>query len=77
MKEFWTVVEIQIHSDGTVDSHTFDPPDYDNAIGAYYSSLSTGATNGMAYHATYLINSKRGQVKFNIYDRQTETPEEV
>lgn len=77
MEEFWTVVEIQITSDGAISSHTLDPQNYDNAIGEYYRSLSTGATNGMPYHSTYLISSRRGQVKFNIYDRRPILPKEA
>lgn len=72
MKEFWTITEIQILDNGVITSQTFDPPDYNNAISVYYSSLAAGAINGIPYHATYLISSKKGQVKFNIYDRRAE-----
>lgn len=75
--EFWTVVEIQVLSTGAVISQSFDPPDYDNAISVYYSSLAAGAINGIPYHATYLISSKSGQKKFNIYDRREVAPVET
>lgn len=70
--EFWTVVEVQKPTADTQASQAFDRADYNEALSVYYSSLAAGAINGIPYHATYLISSKRGQVKFNIYDRTAE-----
>ena len=70
--EFWTVTEIQKLENGAIVSQTFDRTDYNTALSVYYSSLSAGAINGIPYHATYLISSKRGVKMFNIYDRQNE-----
>lgn len=68
--EFWTVTEIQVLENGAIASQTFDRTEYNEALSVYYSSLSAGAINGIPYHATYLISSKRGQKMFNIYDRR-------
>ena len=70
--EFWTVTEIQMLSNGAIASQTFDRTDYNQALSVYYSSLSAGAINGIPYHATYLISSKRGVKLFNIFDRREE-----
>ena len=70
--EFWTVTEIQKLDNGVIASQTFDRTDYNTALSVYYSSLSAGAINGIPYHATYLISSKKGVQKSNIYDRQNE-----
>ena len=70
--EFWTVTEIQKLDNGVIASQTFDRTDYNTALSVYYSSLSAGAINGIPYHATYLISSKKGVQKSNIYDRQEE-----
>lgn len=67
--QFWTVTEIQKLENGTIASQTFDRTNYNEALSVYYSSLSAGAINGIPYHATYLIDSKKGVVKSNIYDR--------
>lgn len=67
--QFWTVTEIQKLENGTIVSQTFDRTNYNEALSVYYSSLSAGAINGIPYHATYLIDSKKGIVKSNIYDR--------
>lgn len=67
--QFWTVTEIQKLENGTIVSQTFDRTNYNEALSVYYSSLSAGAINGIPYHATYLIDSKKGVVKSNIYDR--------
>lgn len=70
--EFWTVTEIQKLDNGSIISQTFDRTDYNAALSVYYSSLASGAINGIPYHATYLISSKRGVKLFNIFDRQEE-----
>lgn len=70
---FWTVTEIQKLSNGTVASQTFDRTSYDEALSVYYSSLSAGAINGIPYHATYLIDCKRGVIMSNIYNRMEQT----
>lgn len=67
--QFWTVTEIQVLENGVKASQTFDRDDYNEALSVYYSSLSAGAINGIPYHATYLIDSRKGVVKSNIYDR--------
>lgn len=67
--QIWTVTEIQVLDGGTVASQTFDRTDYNEALSVYYSSLAAGAVNGIPYHATYLIDSKNGVKKSNIYDR--------
>lgn len=69
--EFWTVVEIQQLEGGVHASQAFDPPDYNNALSIYHSSIAAGAINGIPYHATYLISSKQGQKMFNIFDRRS------
>ena len=71
--EFWTVTEIQKLDNGVIASQTFDRTDYNTALSVYYSSLSAGAINGIPYHATYLISSRKGVQKTNIYDRQEAT----
>lgn len=70
--EFWTVTEIQKLDNGSITSQTFDRTDYNSALSVYYSSLASGAINGIPYHATYLISSKKGVKMFSIYDRQEE-----
>ena len=70
--EFWTVTEIQKLDNGSIISQTFDKTDFNAALSVYYSSLAAGAINGIPYHATYLISSKKGVKMFNIYDRTEE-----
>lgn len=70
--EFWTVTEIQKLENGAIVSQTFDRTNYNEALSVFYSSLAAGAINGIPYHATYLISSKKGVQKTNIYDRQNE-----
>lgn len=77
MDEFFTVTEIQVLANGVKTSQTFDRDDYDEALSVYYSSLAAGAINGIPYHATYLISSKRGVKKSNIYDRSGNSSAEV
>lgn len=76
MNEFWTVTEVQVLDNGVKASQTFDRDAYNEALSVYYSSLSTGAINGIPYHATYLISSRRGVKMFNIYDRTGEASAE-
>ena len=71
--EFWTITEIQVLDNGVIASQTFDRTDYNEALSVYYSSLSAGAINGIPYQATYLISSKSGVKKSNVYDRRTES----
>lgn len=71
--EFWTVTEVQKLENGVIASQTFDRSSYNEALSVFYSSLATGAINGIPYHATYLISSKKGVQKSNIYDRQEAT----
>lgn len=73
--EFWTVTEIQKLENGAIASQTFDRTNYNEALSVFYSSLAAGAINGVPYHATYLISSKKGVQKTNIYDRQEEATE--
>ena len=73
--EFWTVTEIQKLENGAIASQTFDRTSYNEALSVFYSSLAAGAINGIPYHATYLISSKKGVQKTNIYDRQEEATE--
>ena len=73
--EFWTITEIQVLETGEIASQTFDRTSYNDALSVYYSSLSAGAINGIPYHATYMISSKSGVKKFNIYDRREEAAE--
>ena len=77
--EFWTIVETKMFSDGTAASTAVNKMDYPHAQNVYFSSLATGATNGVPYHATFLISSKSGVKMFNIYDRraddETEAPQ--
>lgn len=69
MDEFYTITEVQKFETGAVASQTFDRATYNEALNVYYSSLASGAINGIPYHATYLISSKKGVKMFNIYDR--------
>ena len=71
--EFWTITEIQVNSEGTIISQTFDRKAENEALSVYYSSLASGAINGVPYHATYLISSKSGVKKSNVYDRRLES----
>lgn len=73
--EFWTITEIQVLETGEIASQAFDRTSYNDALSVYYSSLSAGAINGIPYHATYMISSKSGVKKFNIYDRREEAAE--
>lgn len=73
--EFWTVTEIQKLENGAIASQTFDRTNYNEALSVFYSSLAAGAINGIPYHATYLISSKKGVLKTNIYNRQEEATE--
>lgn len=77
MEEFFTVTEIQVLANGVKTSQTFDRDDYNEALSVYYSSLAAGAINGIPYHATYLISSKRGVKKSNIYNRSGGNSAEV
>ena len=69
MIEFWTVVEVKMLLDGTKTSTSENTDDENTALGRYFSSLADGATNGLPYHATYMISSRRGVKKTNIYNR--------
>ena len=74
--EFWTVLDTKMFSDGTVASTATNKTSYPHALNAYYEALATGAIDGSPYHATYLISSKRGVIKSNIYERRDDpTPE--
>ena len=76
--EFWTITEIQVLETGAITSQTFDRQNYNEALSVYYSSLAAGAINGVPYHATYLISSKSGVKKSNIYERRDDPePESV
>ena len=75
MNEFWTITEIQVLDNGNIASQTFDRTDYNEALNVYYSSLASGAINGAPYHATYLISSKSGVKKSNVYDRRESVTE--
>ena len=68
--EFWTVLDTKVFSDGTVASTATNKMDYPHALNLYYDALATGAIDGSPYHATYLISSKEGVKKTNIYERR-------
>jgi hypothetical protein len=70
MNELYTITEIQVLSNGAIASQTFDRTSWNDALNVYYSSLAAGAINGIPYHATYLIDSKRGVRMSNIFDRR-------
>ena len=67
--EFWTVLEIQVLDGGAKGALSTAYDDENQALSAYYSILAAGAINGIPYHAAYLINSKSGVRKSNVYDR--------
>ena len=73
--EFWTTVDTKMFSDGTIASTTTNKNSYPHALNVYYNALAVGATDGSPYHATYLISSKRGVIKSNIYERREDAPE--
>ena len=76
--EFWTVVDTKMFSDGTVASTATNKLDYPNALNVYYEALAVGAIDGSPYHATFLISSKEGVKKTNIYERRVDPePESV
>ena len=68
--EFWTVLDTKMFSDGTIASTATNKLDYPHALNVYYNALAVGATDGSPYHATYLISSKSGVQKTNIYERR-------
>lgn len=68
--EFWTVVDTKMFSDGTIASTATNKTSEPHALNVYYNALAVGATDGSPYHATYMISSKRGVVKSNIYERR-------
>lgn len=70
--QFWTITEVQVLDNGAKVSQAFVRETYNEALSVYYSSLAAGAINGIPYHATYLIDSKRGVKLANIYDRTDE-----
>ena len=74
--EFWTVVDTKMFSDGTVASTATNKLDYPHALNVYYNALAVGATDASPYHATYLISSKSGVQKTNIYERREDAPAE-
>lgn len=74
--EFWTVLDTKMFSDGTVASTATNKMDYPHALNVYYNALAVGATDGSPYHATYLISSKSGVQKTNIYERREDAPAE-
>lgn len=71
--EFWTITEVQMLDSGAVASQTFDRATENEALSVYYSSLAAGAINGLQYHATYLISSRRGLQQSKIFDRREAT----
>lgn len=73
--EFWTIVDTKTFSDCTVASTATNKMDYPHALNVYYNALAVGATDGSPYHATYLISSKSGVKKSNIYERREDAPE--
>ena len=76
--EFWTVLDTKVFSDGTVASTATNKMDYPHALNVYYNALAVGATDGSPYHSTYLISSKSGAQKTNIYERRDDPePESV
>lgn len=76
--EFWTVVDTKMFSDGTTASTATNKTSYPHALNVYYNALAVGATDGSPYHATYLISSKSGVQKTNIYERRDDpAPESV
>lgn len=68
--EFWTVLDTKVFSDGTTASTATNKMDYPHALNVYYNALAVGATDGSPYHSTYLISSKSGVQKTNIYERR-------
>lgn len=74
--EFWTVLDTKMFSDGTVASTATNKLDYPHALNVYYDALSVGAIDGSPYHATFLISSKSGVQKTNIYERREDAPAE-
>ena len=69
---FYTVLEIQKLENGTKATLATAHDDYYEALSKYYSVLSAAATNGIPYHAAYLIDSKRGVRESKIFDRTEE-----
>lgn len=74
--EFWTVVDTKMFSDGTIASTATNKTSYPHALNVYYEALAVGAIDGSPYHSTYLISSKSGVQKSNIYDRRENAPAE-
>lgn len=68
--EFWTVLDTKMFSDGTVASTATNKMDCPHALNVYYNALAVGATDASPYHATFLISSKSGVKKSNIYERR-------
>ena len=69
---FYTVLEIQMLEGGTKATLATAHDDYNEALSKYYLVLSAAANNGIPYHAAYLIDSKRGVRKSEIFDRTVE-----
>lgn len=74
--EFWTIVEVKMFSNGTAAATSTIKMDEPHALNVYFTSLADGAVNGVPYHATYLISSKSGVKKSNIYERREDAPAE-
>lgn len=70
---FYTVLEIQMLEGDTKATLATAYDNYDDALSAYYLILSAAAHNGIPYHAAYLIDSKRGVRKSEIFDRTAVT----
>lgn len=68
--EFFTVIDTKMFSDGTIASTATNKTSYPHALNVYYNALAVGATDGSPYHSTYLISSKSGVQKTNIYERR-------
>ena len=66
---FYIVLEIQMLEGGTKATIATAFDDYDEALSKYYLVLSAAAHNGIPYHAAYLIDSKKGVRKSEIFDR--------
>ena len=67
--EFWITLEIQVLDGGAKSALSTAHDDYNNALSAFYTACAAGAINGIPYHGVYLISSKSGVKKSNIFDR--------
>lgn len=72
MLKAYTVVEEKLFSDGSRTTTATPKPNLALAKSAYHDILSKAAADGSPYHAAYILESNRGVIFSEFYDRTEE-----